>query len=1061
MRINLHYFKTKYILMLCLFLFSLKNSYGQQAQPPVTGKVTSVEGEALAGVSVSIKGESTVTQTNSEGDYQINVSLGKTLVFHSIGYEEQEVEVTGTIVNVSLAETTSQLDEVVVVGYNTVRKVDLTGAVASIGTKEIEQMPVQNAIQAMQGRLAGVDVTSNSRPGQIGSIRIRGNRSLLATNEPLYVVDGMPLAAGGIDAINPHDIESIDVLKDASATAIYGSRGANGVVLVTTKGGKVGSARITYNFINSYERINELDEMFNAQEYAEYRRNSYRSVSTDNASLGYTTPYPNPVNDQRILGNDPFAWESIAQGYTWVDKENLIPQMRPTTAAEQALWGVSEVPMYDGSRIPTTNWADYVTQTGVTQDHSLNVTMGTEKIQGYFSGGYLNQEGTNKGQDYKRYNAKASVELKPNDWFTLGGSLTTAWSIQNYGYTGSGSRDATSIYGAARGMLPFAVPYDDNGEYIFQPGGDINIVNPILEHEYVINERTALRAFGSIFAQVKILEGLQYRVNFGPDFRNFRNGQFQDERSILRGGGVASSTNYARLGQEQNFAWTWDNLVYYDKVFAEKHALSVTLLHSMSSNRTENSDMTAIDLPYNSQKWYNLGSTSRGELQGWGSGYRKNTIMSYMARVNYIYNNKYMLTASTRWDGASVLAPGNQWHAFPAVSLGWKMEEEEFLRDVEWISQLKPRLGFGVTGNSAIGPYTTMGGLIQMPIVFGNETYMGFIPSDPKAANPGTMANKDLKWESTSQYNLGLDFAFFNNRIRGYLDIYKSHTNDLLMSRNIPSITGFTRINFNVGKTENRGFDFTLSSTNIAKSDFTWNTDLSLSTNRDKIVELYAGKNDAPELNFFIDEPLFVYYDLKKIGIWQTSDAEEMKKFNDKGATYKAGDIRVEDVNGDYIIDQINDRQILGNRYPKWTAGITNTFNYKDFELSFFIYSRWGFMMEGGAVDMQGRYSSRKVDYWRPDNPTNAYPKADNGNGGQPIHYSSMNYQDGSFVKVKNISLGYTFPTSITDNIRFSNLKVYAQVLNPYTYSKNGFIDPDIFSSTSSRSFIFGINASF
>lgn len=1052
----LHFsWKAKWLSFFLLITFQSLSGFSQDRI--ITGLVSDSQG-ALPGVSVMVKGTKVGVSTGVDGKYTLKASTGAVLIFTSIGYEVRQVTVgANSVINMTLSASNKELEEVVVVGYNTMKKGDVTGALTRVGQKEIEQMPVQNALQAMQGRAAGVDITSNSRPGEMGSIRIRGNRSLLAGNDPLYVVDGIPLAAGGIESINPHDIEAIDVLKDASATAVYGSRAANGVVLVTTKKGKSGATQVTYNLTTNFETINDLVDNFNSGEYAEYRREAYRNAK----DAKYTLLYPNPKQDKAILGTDPNAWANIKKGYTWIDEENEIPAMRATTAEEAAKWGVSEVPVYDGSKIPTTNWTDYVNQTGITQDHTLGVSSGTDKLRGYFSGGYLSQNGTSKGQSYKRYNAKASLDFKPTNWLSLGGSFTTTWSVQNYGYSGTGSRDAKSIYAAAKGMLPFAVPYDENGEYIFQPGADIGILNPILEDDYVTNERTTLRALGSFYTEIQLLKGLKYRMNFGPDFRNYRNGEFQDKLSILRSAGAATSTNYARLRQSQNFAWTLDNLIYYDKTFNDVHKLGITLLQSMMSNRTEGSDMTATNLPYSSQKWYNLSSTSRGALDGWGSNYSKNTILSYMARVNYSLSDKYMVTVSSRWDAASVLAAGNKWDFFPAASIGWKMEEESFIKNISWINQLKPRFGVGVTGNSSVDPYSTAGGLTQMPIVFGSQVAIGYVPSDAKAAEPVPMPNKKLKWEKTTQWNLGLDYGFLKNRVRGYMDFYISNTNDLLLNRTISSLTGYTKIYDNIGKTQNKGFDFTLSTTNIRTKDFQWNTDISLSLSKDKIVELYAGKNDAPELTFFIGEPLFVYYDYKKTGIWQTADAAEMKKFNDNGGTYKAGDIRVEDVNGDYKIDPNNDRQVLGNKFPNWTSGLTNTLNYKNWELSFFVYARWGSLIEGGAADMQGRFASRKVDYWTVDNPTNAYPRADYSNGGQPIHYSAMNYQDGSFIKVKNISVGYTLPSSYLKAVHMSNFKLYGQVLNPYLYTKNGIIDPDINSSISSRSFVLGLNASF
>jgi TonB-linked SusC/RagA family outer membrane protein len=434
-----------------------------------------------------------------------------------------------------------------------------------------------------------------------------------------------------------------------------------------------------------------------------------------------------------------------------------------------------------------------------------------------------------------------------------------------------------------------------------------------------------------------------------------------------------------------------------------------------------------------------------------------------MGRINYSFRDKYLLTASGRWDGASVLANGNKWDFFPSFAIAWKMSEESFLQGIDWISEMKPRIGMGTVGNAAVDPYNTAGGLLQVPYVFGSTAANGYIPSNPKAAadDQGSIPNPDLGWEKTQQWNFGVDFGLFNDRVTGSIDYYIANTYDLLMSRSVPYVTGYGSINFNVGKTQNRGIELALSSVNIDQGDFKWTSNVTFTRNRGKIVELYNGKNDDIAKSWFIGEPLQVYYDYKKIGIWQTADAEEMKKFNDNGATYKAGDIRVEDVNEDYKIDQNNDRQILGTNTPQWNGGITNTFNYKNWELSAFVYARWGTMIEGGAVDMQGRYASRKVDYWTPENATNAYPRADFGNGGQPVHYSAMNYQNGSFVKVRYISLGYVFPRNMLEKARISELRLYTQLLNPFLSSKTSFIDPDINSAISSRSLVFGLNASF
>lgn len=1039
----------------------------------VQGKITDMDGEPLPGVTVLIKGTTIGTTTDLNGNYTISVpDENAVLIFSYVGFVSEEITVGNqSSINISLLPDLRTLQEVVVVGYGTQKRTDVTGSIAQVSSEEIKAVPISNATQALQGRASGVDIVTNSRPGEMGSIRVRGERSITAGKDPLYVVDGVPLQSGGLEAFNPNDIESISVLKDASASAIYGSRAANGVVLVTTKRGQTGRAQITYDGSVAFERIHDLAPNFNAPEYAEYRRNAARAIP-ETSSEHYSTPYPNPEDDFRYFGYDPNAWESIAAGYTWVDKANRVPAMRPTTPEEQAMWGVSQVPVYDPSKVPTTDWTDFVERTGVMQTHNISATMGTDKIKAYVSGGYLDQIGTNVGQDYKRYSGLLNLEVKPADWVTLGGTMNVSYGIQNYGYSAGGSRGSRTIYEAAKGQLPFAVPYDSDGDFIYNPGSS-RIINPIRDGDLVTNERTTLRAFGSFFAELKLMEGLRFRTIFGPDLRSYRNGQFQSEESSLREGGSANATNYARYQQTQNTAWTMENLVYYDKDITDDHTIGVTLLQSSSMAKWESSDMTATDVPYNSQLWYNLGSTNKGALDGWGSAYQKRTLLSYMGRINYAYKDKYLLTATGRWDGASVLAPGNKWDFFPSVSVGWKLDQESIFENVEAINELKLRAGMGTVGSQAVGPYTTQGPIVRIPYVFGSTPASGYVTGNPKGANneQGSLPNPNLGWEKTQTWNVALDFGVFNNRITGSIDYYIAKTSELLLDKSPLSVTGYSSITLNVGKTENRGVELELSTVNVSSPDFQWYTDLTFSRNRMEITELVNGKEDLPNANLYIGESTGIFYDYKKIGIWQTDDAEEMQKFNDNGADYEFGDIRVEDVNGDYIIDLDNDRQVLGSIWPKWTGGMINTFAYKNLELSAFVYARWGSMVQGGAVDMQGQFSSRKVDYWTPDNPTNAYPKADYLNGGQPVHYSTMNYQDGSFVKVRYISLAYLFPQPIIERWNVSNLKVYAQVLNPFLYSKTDFLDPDTnfqigganpgATSITSRSLVFGLNLTF
>jgi TonB-linked SusC/RagA family outer membrane protein len=1001
----------------------------------VTGKVTDEKGEALIGVVVKVKDSQTGAATDVNGVYSVKIPAAVTdpvLVISYIGYTTQEIPVKGRAsINIQLQPDSKALNEVVVVGYNTIKKSDVTGAVVSISAEDIRSRPVVNALDAMQGKAAGVDITTSDRPGVLGSILIRGQRSLTASSSPLYVVDGVPLATGGIEAINPNDIQSIDVLKDASATAIYGSRGANGVIIVTTKRGKNGSLSINYAGSVTFNNIVDRTQMMNSAQYIDFRREAFRNQGS------YPT-VPTRAADSSIFlaAKDPAAWANILKGW--------------------------QGGTFDGSLVPTTDWTSLVTRTGVMQDHNLSVSGGSEKIRAYTSFGYLNQVGTQIGQDYQRYSGKVSVDITPTKWFAMGASANITQSTQNYGFASSSPSGAGSIYAAAQGMLPYAVPYNPTtGAFIALPGGDIGILNPVNENNYSINRRTILRTLGSVYAEVTFMKGLKYRVNFGPDFYNYQDGQFQTANAINRGGGQTGSTNFAELSRDNKFAYTLDNLLYYDKTIG-KHTFGITLLQSSSRNRDEPSDMSAVNLPYDSQLWYQLNSVAA--LNTFSTGLTETQLSSYMARANYSFNNKYLLTASARWDGASQLAPGHKWDFFPSVALAWRIDQEDFLKNITWIDQLKARLGLGTTGNSAVGAYSTEGKLQTLYYTFGSSVQPGYVSSDASLAVPISFPNPNLSWEHTTQYNLGIDFGFLKGRISGVIDLYVSRTNDLLLLRTIPSVNGYTTSLDNVGISANKGIDITLNTINIRKRDFTWTTTFNFSANRDRIVKLENGYSDDINNSWFIDQRLNVYYDFKKIGIWQNTPADlaEIAKYKANGQTFAPGQIKVADLNGDYKIDANNDRTVVGHANPDWIGGITNSFDYKNFNLSIFIYSRWGFTVKTANETLQGRYAQRQLDYWTPTNPTNAYPAPNYGSAAGDTYVSSMDYQNGSFVAIRNISLGYYLPDRFSKKLNVSKVKVFAQVVNPgLIYSGVSWINPDTGTSTYNRGIILGLNVGF
>ncbi len=1023
---------------------SLQMSFAQKSGSHVIeGTVTGEKGEVLQGVVIEAKNSNATTLTDASGKFKITVKEKGALSVSSSGYATQSIaftESTSTL-NIVLAIDTKGLDEVVVVGYATVKKKDLTGAVSGISSKDIRSRPVNNAVQAMQGKVAGVDISSNERPGQVGSITIRGVRSLTASNSPLFVVDGIPLITGGIDNINPGDIETIDVLKDASATAIFGSRGANGVVIVTTKQGKAGKTTVNFNHSLTSENIHDNREMFNASDYITYKRWAYY-YSGLNQTTGLST-YPR--GDQPTIATDktffaasadPVAWENINKGWatgTW-----------------------------DGSKVSTTDWTGLVKQNSITSDNVVSVSGGSDKVKSYASFGYLNNTGTIKGQSFERYTAKANVDISATKWLSIGSNINISYGRQQYGQSGFGvatiGSPAGGLYGSATSLFPYALPYDAAGNRILFPGGDAAVKNVVDEWKYNIDERVTLRAFGSLYSQVNfgnispILKGLKYRMNFGPDISNYRDGVYVDANSVANGG----STSYASLLNNRTFSYTLDHLLYYDKSIGD-HTFGLTLLNSQTAYNWESSSITGNGVPFAAQKWNALTSgTVTGQLST-KTDLIERALLSYMARINYSYKDKYLLTASARQDGASQLAEGHKYSLFPSAALAWRIDREKFMK-LSWVNELKFRLGAGVTGNSAIAPYATQGAIVSLFYPFFTSNVAGAIPS-------AVLANQSLGWEKTTQYNAGLDFQLLKSRISGTVDVYTSSTTDLLMQRNIPSVTGYTSTYQNIGATANKGFDISLTTVNIKNRNFNWTTTVNASWQKEHIVTLSNGKQNDINNNWFINQPIGVIYGYKPVGIWQKTDAPDYAKFNANGNAFFPGNVRVADLNGDNKIDPNNDRTIIGYTRPRWILGMTNTITYKDLELSVFIYGRLKYLYNYGGEGQAARSVQRKINYYNENNTTGAElqkPIFNAGGASQDAYYPALGYVDGSFIKIRNVSLGYNVNGKKLTKIGVSNLKAYLQIQNlGMLYSKTKFIEMDVVGNTWNKGLTLGINASF
>ncbi len=1012
------------------------------AQGKVTGTVVDAAGESVIGASVMVKGTNNGTITDMSGQFTIqNVPQNATLTVTYVGYRTQNVPVGGkSSFSITLEEDKQLLDEVVVVGYGVQRKSDVTGALTRVGEKELNAKPVNNAFEALQGKAAGVDITTSERPGTIGSIRIRGQRSIGADQGPLYVVDGVPLQSGGIESLNPRDIESIDILKDASSTAIYGSRGANGVVLVTTKRGQEGKMQVSYSGSFTFEKIVDKSPAMNASDYITWRRWAKYNQSPDKYTPG---DQPTQEQDKEFFDGDETALNNVMKGWA----------------------GGS----WDGSKVTDTDWTSFVTQTGITQEHTISARGGSKNVQGFVSFGYLRNDGTQKGQSFERYNFSASADIKGTKWFKVGGSFNASYGTQQYGYSKAygTSSGPTDLYGAAKAILRYTLPYDAEGNLIVQPGGSTtNTYSIIDEWNKSTDERKNFRLLGSFYAQIDLgqiwepLQGLQWKTQFGPDFRYYRNGNFLDASSISRGGG----NNTVSRGDGQQLAWTLDNMLLYNRSFGE-HTIGVTLLQSASESRLETSSISEENVPMPSFLWNNLGAVDVTDTKykvGIGSGLTGNQLSSYMARVNYSFMERYLLTASARWDGASVLAKGKKWDFFPSMALGWRMEQESWLRDVNWIDQLKLRFGVGVTGNSAVSPYGTLGVISAywMPFSTGNTQIL--VTNEPYySSGANLMPNKNLGWEKTTQWNFGIDFSFLKGRIGGTIDLYTSRTNDLILRMPIPSLSGYPAMMTNVGQTKNKGLELTLNTIPVMINDFVWNSNLNLAWQKDEIVELANGKEDDINSALFIGESINVYYGYAANGLWQESDAEEMAKFNENGEKFTPGNVRPVDQNGDYKIGA-NDRVILGNRNPRLTAGWSNTFSWKGFELTIDLQGRFKYMVSTGGEGQLGMYQQREISYWTPNNTGAEWQKPIyNQSGGDP-YAGLLGFKDASFIKVRNLSLGYNFDKKLLQKIGINGLKLYVQGKNlGMLYSSVDFMDLDTGRTYFNRGVTVGVQVDF
>ncbi len=965
------------------------------------GRVVSQTGESLPGASIVIKGTAMGTLTDMEGEFSIsNVPQNSTLVFSFIGFISKEVIVTNqTKIDVTLSENVKQIDEVVVVGYGTMKKSDLTGSVARTVIGDKASLTTNNLLQALSGATAGVNVQAAGLAGSEPNLSIRGATSLSASDKPLIVLDGI-IYNGDISNINISDVESVDILKDASAAAVYGSRSANGVVLITTKKGKSDKPSISFNMSYGYQDMtNNPMKVMDAEQYAVrmvdfyYQQSLYSWYKTKPTSANGKPVRPD-ITDRNIVA---------AKLRTQEERDNYLA----------------------GNEI---NWVDEVLRTAPIQNYNLNFSGKTDRSNYFISGSYANEQGIQLNDQFSRFTVHSNIESKIANWLTVG--LNTSYTHRDY--SGLEAELGSGITAGARAASPLANNMIGSPNYDMFLTGETYMPYP-LNNLYVDNNNTRNDLFMVGVAKVTVpwVKGLTYELNYSNNYSTSINSTFYPVNTPAgkSNKGQANKKHYEQTNSIVN------NIVSYLNSFGN-HKVNATLLYSRENGLGQGSVLNAegFDNPILGFNNMGLGTVATVASTGW----EENSI-SYMARANYSYKNKYMITGTVRRDGFSGFGENNKFATFPSVSLGWVATEESFLKDIEWL-YLKLRTSYGLNGNQGIGRYSSFSRMSTTAYVYGANTTIGVYP--------GTLGNSDLGWESTASFNVGLDYGFLNQRISGSIDIYKANTSNVLVQRALPPTTGYSSVWANIGGIENKGIEINLNTVNF-KGKFNWTTNFNFSLNRDKITKLYGGENDNDLGNsWFVGESINAIYDYETAGgLWTEDELYAGKTL----ANWYPGQIKYVDQNNDGIIEPNNDRKIIGNKSPNYRFSIGNSFAYNDFSLSFLLNSIQGgngYFIDDNASVVNTQWNSDNVyrvnssavrPYWTPDNGvTNA-----TGIYNTPVVHGGV-YESRSFVRLQDISLSYSLNQKILKGINIESCQFFVSGKNLYTWTKWSGWDPEI-----------------
>ncbi|MCD8186401.1 MAG: TonB-dependent receptor [Rikenellaceae bacterium] len=1032
--------------LLSMLFFVCSGIFAQSRQ--ITGTVRNAN-SPMAGVAVTVQGTGTGTTTNAQGHYEIMAQPTQTLQFSFLGYDTQSIPVgVRSTIDVEMQESVTNLDEVVVIGYGTVRKRDLTGAVSSIKGDALTLNPVANPIEAMQGRVAGLDIVRNDgRAVSSASIQMRGNRSLGKdskgddrTSPPIYIIDGIQ---GDITTLNPNDIASIDVLKDASSTAIYGSAGANGVIMVTTKQAEKGRTQVDFNAYVSINSNGRYPSALQGNAWLDYLRE------------GYKASYPDV--------SDPSLEDLLA---AWnLDGDLLVPY------------------------INNNQWIDYVDEilgTGIQQNYSISVRGGNERTQGYFSLGYNSTKGIYRNDKADLYTMRAGVNHDIAPWIKTGIQTGVAWKDNE-------SRSSRLSYVFQK--APLGEAYDADGNINAYPiEGDVTTVSPLADDVpgAYRNNNKQLSLTMNPYVEFTLARGLTLRSILGTHLSYSRRGEFNSDHTYMMLVGSSAQNRQATYSNTLGYEYTWENIANYHTVIANDHDITATLVSSWGHSQNETSYAYNEGFLYDEFLWYSLTS---GTNPGVGSTYSMSKGMSIAGRVSYYYRGKYLFSFSNRTDGTSRLS--KRWDSFQSGAVAWRISDEPFMDATRrWLDNLKLRAGYGVSGNSGIEPYSsrtevTSSGLDAINLGSGKLT---------TAVLTQTVGNEQLGWEKSYNLNIGLDVTLFQNRVDAAIEWYDTDTKGVLYPRDLAFTNGgFTpkvayRMTGNLARIKNTGVEVTLTGRPFVNKDFRWETIVTFASNKERVKEIDLGSGETLEselisLGLFIGHPKNTIYGIKKLGIWQKDEAEDAAVFGllpgdvksqsnlskkSNGVWYELneeGEEVLYTAENPYTIGT-NDRRIYGQGTPKWTGGWFNSFQYKNFDLNILTIARWGQTIDAGSLGFFGYGNVTMPDtynYWTEDNPTNDFPRpyATRATTQYSSPTQSLTTVNGSFVKIKNITLGYSLPLSVNSKLGISNLRVYATMYNPIVIAKSHLLkgtDPETGSGDSFpmyRQVVFGVNFSF